>query len=100
MDPGSFFKKLLIFAALEANQITLPYNSADNFVIDSFKLEKCRYHERNRKFRNWHALGLTPSGCHLKTYNKALTKCSLPEAFIDGKAVSKSSKHLKTIFSC
>ena len=39
MDPGSFFKKLLIFAALEANQITLPYNSADNFVTESFKLE-------------------------------------------------------------
>ena len=61
MDPGSFFKKLLIFAALEANQITLPYNSADNFVIDSFKLEKYRYRERNRKFRNWHVLDLTLS---------------------------------------
>ena len=78
MDPGSFLKKLLIFAALEANQITLPYNSGDNFVIDSFQLEKYRYRERNRKFRNWYALDLTPSGCHLKTYYKALTKCNLP----------------------
>ena len=58
--PRKFFKK--IFAALEANQITLPYNSADNFVIDSFKLEKYRYRERNRKFRNWHVLDLTLSG--------------------------------------
>ena len=79
MDPGSFFKKLLIFAALEANQITLPYNSADNFVTDSFKLEKYRYRERNRKFRNWHVLDLTLSaGCHIKTYDKALTECNLP----------------------
>ena len=54
MDPGSSLKKLLIFAALEANQITLPYNSADNFVTDSFKLEKYRYRERSRKLRNWH----------------------------------------------
>ena len=77
MDPGSFLKKLLIFA-LEANQITLPYNSADIFVTDSFKLEKYRYRERNRKFRNCHVLDLTLSGCHLKTYNKALTRCNLP----------------------
>ena len=69
-------------------------------MIDSFKLEKYRYRERNRKFRNWHVLDLTLSGWHLKTYDKALTKCSLPEAFINGKAVSKSSKRLKTIFSC
>ena len=60
--PEVFLKKLLIFAAFEANQITLPYNSADNFVIDSFKLEKYRYRERNRKFRNWHVLDLTLSG--------------------------------------
>ena len=79
MDPGSFFKKLLIFAALEANQITLPYNSADNFVIDSFKLEKYRYRERNSKFRDsWHALDLTPlwlssQNIHQSTYKIQLT---------------------------
>ena len=76
MDPGSFSKKLLIFAALEANQITLPYNSADNFVIDSFKLEKYRYRERNRKFRDWHALDLTPlwlssQNIHQSTYKNS-----------------------------
>ena len=39
-----------------------------------------------------------PSVCHLKTYTKALTKFSSPEAFINSKAVSKSSKRLKIIF--
>ena len=78
MDPGSFFKKLLIFAALEANQITLPYNSAHNFVIDSFKLEKYRYRERNRKFRNWHVLAfdspwLTSQNIRQSTYKMQLT---------------------------
>ena len=77
MDPGSFSKKLLIFAALEANQITLPYNSADNFVIDSFKQEKYRYRERNRKFRNWHVLGLTPSGCQSQNIQQSTYKMQL-----------------------
>ena len=43
-------------------------------MTDSFKLEKYRYRERSRKFRNWHVLDLTLSGCHLKTYDKALTE--------------------------
>ena len=78
LDPGSFLKEPLNFAALEANPLTLPHNSADKTVIDSFQLEKYLYREKNRKFRDWHALDLTPSGCHLKTYDKALTKCNLP----------------------
>ena len=60
MDPGSFIKEPLIFAVLEANPLTLPHNSADKIVIDSFKLEKYGYRERNRKFRDWNALDLTP----------------------------------------
>ena len=71
MDPGSFWKELLIYAALEANQITLLYNSADNFLIDSFQLEKYRYRERD-----WHALDLTApwlssQNIHQSTYKNS-----------------------------
>ena len=100
MDSGRFLKEPLIFAALEANQITLPYTSADNLLLIHLNWKNIVIVKEIVNLETGMHLICLPAGCHLKTYIKARTKFSSPEAFINGKAVSKSSKRLKTIFSC
>ena len=68
----------LIFAALEANQVIYPIIQLIILWLIHLDFKKYRYRERNRKFRDWHALDLTPlwlssQNIHQSTYKIQLT---------------------------